>query len=136
MGKQKKQTNTYGYQTPPETADINAAREWKPQSNPAIGYNFANARQRLRNTFNNPLGADTPAAVKDAIIYSGENDLAQQEGQMLREEGVDLNNQEWQKRFALAELTKPQLVQTGQSGPGLGSSLISGGSQVAAAALF
>lgn len=136
-GKNKKttQTSTYGYQTPPSTPDIEAARSFTPQANPAIGYAFARAKNALRNTFTNPLGADTPAAVKDAMLYQGEQDLAQQEAQALREEGDDLNRQEYAKRIALAELTRPNLVQTGGTtvapGGGIGSGLL-GAAQVAA----
>ncbi|HEX5085364.1 MAG TPA: hypothetical protein VFY40_25275, partial [Blastocatellia bacterium] len=99
--------------TPPDTEDIKAAREWKPQIDPGIGYSFARARQSLKNQFSNPLGADTPAAVRDAAIYAGENDLMQQEGQAYREAYNDANQQEWGKLNSLAQLTRPELVGLG-----------------------
>ncbi len=120
----------------PDTPDIEAARAYKPQVDPGISYSFGRAKNALRSGFNNPLGAYTPAAVRDAMVFQGEQDLAQQEAQALRESDRDVNEQEWQKRYALAGLTAPRLVQTGGSSTGTesggGGGLISG---IASAAL-
>jgi hypothetical protein len=108
--------------TPEDTPDIQAARAWKPQIDPGIGYTFARARQALKNQFDNPLGADTPAAVRDAAIYAGENDIAQQEAQAYRSAYNDANQQEWGKLNTLAQLTRPELVGLGTTSATIGSS--------------
>lgn len=110
--------NTYGFLNVPETADIKAVRDFQPQIDPSISYSFARARNDLKNRFDNPLGADTPAAVRDAIQWSGERELQQEEAQKLREAADDLNNRELSKRLAVAGLTDPKLVQTGGTAGG------------------
>lgn len=112
--------------TPPDTQDVQALRGWRPQVDPGISYTFGRARQALKNQFNNPLGADAPAAVRDAAFYAGENDIAQQEGQAYREAYNDVNQQEYQKLATLAQMTRPELVGLGStstySGTNSGSS--------------
>lgn len=98
--------------TPPPSADVEAIRSWQPQVDPGIGYAYGRAKNALRSSFNNPLGADTPAAVRDAMLFQGEQDLAQQEAQTLREASKDVNDEELKKRVAVAGFTDPRLVQT------------------------
>lgn len=120
MGGKKKKTetsqSTYGFMNPPETADVQAVRDFKPQADPGISYSFARAKNNLRSSFDNPLGAYTPAAVRDAMQFQGEQDLAQQEAQVLRESDRDNNEREFQKRLSVAGMTAPRLVQTGATG--------------------
>lgn len=123
-------TNTYGFMTPPSTPDVDAVRDWTPQIDPGISYSYARAKNALRNSFDNPLGADTPQAVKDAMLFQGEQDLGQQEAQTLREASNDVNDQELRKKLAVAGFTEPKLVQTSgltsgttSQGGGFGSAL-------------
>lgn len=113
--------NQFGYMTPTDTPDIQAMREWQPQVDPGISYSFGRARQALKNQFANPLGADAPAAVRDAAIYAGEGDIAQQEAQAYRGAYNDQNQQEYQKRAFLSQLTRPELVGTGSTSTTSGS---------------
>jgi hypothetical protein len=106
--------------TPADTADIQALRGYRPQIDPGIGYTFGRARQALKNQFNNPLGADAPAAVRDAAYAAGEGDIAQQEAQAYRGAYNDVNQQDYQRLAALAQMTRPELV-------GLGSTTSSSG---------
>src|SRR5262249_37525405 len=102
--------NQFGYMTPPDTADIQALRGWNPTIDPGISYTFGRARQALKNQFENPLGANAPAAVRDAAQYAGENDIAQEEGQAYRQAYNDVNQQQQGKLLSLAQLTRPELV--------------------------
>jgi hypothetical protein len=108
--------------TPPDTEDIQSLRGWQPQVNPGLSYSFGRARQALKNQFANPLGADSSAASRDAAIYAGEEDLAQQEAQAYRDAYSDVNQQEGVKRTTLAGMTRPQLVGTGSTGSSSGKS--------------
>src|SRR5688500_16336891 len=65
--------NTYGWQTNPGSADINALRAsiTPVQEDPSIPFAFANERERQENSYKNPLGAYTSAAVRDAAGRSG-----------------------------------------------------------------
>jgi len=127
--------NQYDYMAPPDTEDIERLREWTPTVNPGISYSFGRARQALKNQFANPLGADAPAAVRDAAIYAGEGDIAQQEAQAYREAYGDVNQQEGVKRTSLAGMTRPQLVGTrttsSTSGRSAGTNVESGGDPLA-----
>ena len=135
MGKNKTKSeqatkNTFSFLTPPGSPDVQSIRDWTPQIDPGISYSFGRARNQMRNTLANPLGADTPAAVRDAVLMAGDQELAQQEAQALREAGNDVNQAELQKRIAAAGFTEPRLVQTfgqttgsTQQGGGLGSAL-------------
>lgn len=136
------QANTYAWQSPPESADVNSIREWKPQIDPSLSYSFGRARRALSDSFDNPQGAYTTPAVRDAQQRAGNERLAESEAQAMRGGYADVNNQEMVKRMGLAELTNPRLVQTGgsstgtsQQSGGLWPSIIGGAAGVGAAGL-
>lgn len=146
MGKKKtstqQQTNTYQQITPQNTADMTAVRDHKPQADPSIPHAFGRAKANLQGSFNNPLGAATTPAVREATLRAGEQELDQAQGQAERESFNDVNQQELQKKLALAGLTAPRIVQSGSSGtstvptPGIGESIIGGAASVGSAALL
>lgn len=115
-------TNTYGHVTPPETADVQALRDFKFTADPRIGYTFGNARNQAANSFNNPLGGVYSPQMRDQILRSTLSDLSQREGQAYSEANQGLQGQQFAQKAGVASMTAPRLVQTGSSGSGTGSS--------------
>lgn len=142
-------SSTYNWMTPPDTADIAAMRDFQFGADPRVPHTYARARSDLKESFNNPLGANMTSSLRDAILRSGYENLAQQEGQALREENYARQGLEYAKRADVAGMTQPRIVQTGSSGTSSGSSsgnvtqsqgvlpsLIGGGSSVGAAMIM
>jgi len=138
------QTNTYGYQTPPDTKDVETLRDWEPSMSPSTPFAFARAKNELHDSFNNVAGAHTTPAIRDAIIRSGEGELAMGQAQATREDMASVNGQKFGQLATVAELTNPKLVQTGSSGynsqsvpgSGIGNALIGGAAQAGTMALM
>jgi hypothetical protein len=142
-------TSTYGWQTPPDTADIAAQRNFQFSSDPRVPYNFARARANIGATYDSPTGAYTTPAIRDAAMRASYEDLGQQEGQALREEDYARQALEYAKRADVASMTQPRLVQESSSGTSSGTSsgntvqsqgalpaLIQGGSAVGSALIM
>lgn len=138
-------TNTYGYQTPPSTPDIDAVRGFQFSHDPRVPYSFGRAMERARDTYANPLGANTTQAIRDASLRATSEDLGQQEAQAYAEEGRALQGLDFARLMDVANLTQPRLVQTGgtttsqgtaQSGGGLLNPLVQGGSAIGSALLL
>lgn len=131
MGKKKtKQTNTYEYKAPPNTADVSALREIKAVKNPSIPYEYARIKEQSENSYKNPLGAHTSAATRDAAGRAMSRSLSQSESQANAASEFDVNNQNFNRQAVIAGMTNPQLIQTGgtttQSG-GFWSNLLMSG---------
>lgn len=143
MGSKKKQEtttqNTYGWQTPPDTADVQTLRGWQPEKDPTIPYTFGRMRQEQRDAFKSPYGAYTTPAIRDATLRASDMEIGQQEAQANRQSQYDVNSQTYAKDALLAGATAPRLTQTGgnatttQSGGLLGDILV-GASQGAGGA--
>lgn len=116
-------TANYSQIAPQETADTQAIRDWKPQSDPSIGYAYSRALGNIRNSFGNPLGADTPASVREAIERNAYGELGQQEAQTRSEEAFRNNMVNLEKLQYLDQRTRPQLVQSGGAGNSTGSTV-------------
>ena len=133
------QANTYSYQTPPKTQEITDYKNWNPTEDPGIQYGIGNARNRLQDSIQNPQGAYTTPAIRDAVSRTGNENLTQLEGELHREGHADVNRQEQNKLAGIAGLTAPQLVQSGstttQSG-GVLNSIIGAGASVGSAAIM
>jgi hypothetical protein len=120
MGKKKTKTtstNTYGWQQNPGSADqdayrasINSAYDTPDAS---IPFAFNNARESVKNRYSNPFGADYSPEVADAARYSGMNELNQAQGQAVREDAFNRKQGKTAALGGLAQMTGPQLVQTG-----------------------
>lgn len=115
---QSTQANTFGQIKPEETADTQAIRDWKPMADPSISYAFGRAQNAIRDSFNNPLGADTPAAVKDAIERASYGQLGQAEAAVRGDEAFRNNSMDLSRRMYLDERTAPRIVQTGGTSSG------------------
>lgn len=64
----------------------------------------------------NPMGANTTQGLRDAILRASDEDSTQNEAQALREESHGLQGLQYGQLADVANLTRPQMVQTGQSG--------------------
>jgi hypothetical protein len=146
MGSKKQQEtttqNSYGWQTPPDTGDVRALRDWQPEKDPTTPYTFGRMRQGQRDAFHNPYGAYTTPAIRDATLRASDMEIGQQESQANRQSQYDVNNQIYAKDALLAGATAPRLTQTGgnstttQSGGLLGDILGSAAQGAGSAAVM
>lgn len=114
-------TASYGYQPGASSADIDAVRDFKFTADPSIGYAFANAKNQIGNSFNNPLGGLYNGNMRDAILRSTTSNLAMQESQAKSEANQALQGQRFGQKSAVAGLTAPRFVQTGGTSSGTSS---------------
>lgn len=134
-------TATYGQITPNDTPDIQAYRTHEFQTDPSIPYRYQAARTRLRDSFNNPIGAYTTADVREKTERAGDMELTQQEGEASQESNFANQALEAGRLSDLAGLTAPRIVQTGGTQnstvtqPFNWGSVISGAAGIGAAAL-
>jgi len=115
-------TNTFDWKTAPDTQDTQAFRDWRPQIDPGLGYQYETAKQKLASSFNSPMGGYVTPQMRDAQLRTGMRNLNQDEAQAFRQGYADVNSQRGTQLGALAALTRPQLVQTGSSGTASGTS--------------
>lgn len=108
--------------TPPDTADIEAMRGFTFDADPRVPYTFAKARQNIGESYNNPLGGNMTAGLRDAQLRASYEDLGQQEAQALREESHARQGLNYAKLADVATMTQPRMVQTGQAGTSSGTS--------------
>jgi len=144
-------TSTYGWMTPPDTADIDAMRDFQFGSDPRVGYSYARTRRNLGESYASPTGGYSTPALRDAMYRAQLEDVGQQEAQALAEENYAHQGLEYAKRADVAQLTQPRMVQTSNSGTSTGTStgnsniqqsggalgsIIAGGSNVGSALLM
>ena len=115
-------TASYGWQQSPDSADISAYRDYRPQVDPTIAHGAAASRNRFNASFINPLGGHSTAQRDEAIRRAGNRDIDQQASQAFRAGAYDVNQQRGGQLAGLAALTAPRLVQTGSSGNSSGQS--------------
>ncbi len=114
--------NTFGEYTPSDTKDIQSFRDWKPEIDPGLSYQYSSARNKLQQSLIDPTGGYLTPAMKDAILRNKSRDLNQDEAQAYRSGQYDVNQIRSGQLGSLAALTRPQLVQTGSSGISSGQS--------------
>ena len=117
----------YDWKQTPDSADIAAYRDYKPQVDPTIAHGAAASRNRLNSSFINPLGGFSTPQRDEAIRRAGNRDIDQQASQAFRAGAYDVNQQRGGQLAGLAALTAPRLVQTGSSGTSSGQSNTSQG---------
>lgn len=128
MGKKKQKTeqqqqqsfnaNTSNTTSVADTPDIQAYRAWQPQTDPGLSYQYANARNRLNQSFDNPLGGYATPAMRDAMQRSGNRQLNQDESQAFRQGTYDVNAQKGAQLGSLAGLTRGTTSTGTSSGTG------------------
>jgi len=111
-------TATSGSTSVPDTPDIQAFRGWQPQTDPGLSYQYANARNRLNQSFDNPLGGYATPAMRDAMLRTGNRQLNQDESQAFRQGAYDVNQQKAGQLGSLAALTRGQKTSGTSSGTG------------------
>lgn len=113
--------NAYGWQTPPDTADVQRLRDTQFQIDPTIGSRIGGAVRRMQSSFNSPLGGYYTPGMRAAIERGQERELMQTGGEQTRAGIYDVNNQNYARNLAVAGMTAPRLVQTGASGQSSGT---------------
>ncbi len=119
-------TNTYGYQTPPTTPDLDRLRDQQFEVDPGLSAQYGRQRRELESSFNQPTGAFYPPQVRDAILRSGRERLGQQEAEAMRGGQFDKNKLDFARNSTVAGMTAPVLTQTGSqtSGTSTGNSTV------------
>lgn len=126
-GNQQQQfTNQYGWEQMPDSQDIAALRGYREQVDPSIGASYSRRQTNLRSSYQNPLGAYTTPAMRDAALRSQEGELEQEYGQAQRQGYNDIQGRTGQRLAGLASLTAPNMVQSGGSSSGTSSGTYSG----------
>jgi hypothetical protein len=110
-------TMTYGFQTAPETPDVQAARTAATDNtpDPSIQFHAAQQKQQLNNSLSNPFGGNVSPETLDAIRYARQADIDTQAGQATQEDAFRRRQTRFGNLYAMAGLTQPRLVQTGGS---------------------
>ena len=91
----------------PETRFSQALEAWQPEIDPGLAYGFARRRADLERVARNPLGAYSTPEMREQLQRSDTGELGQQEAQAMRAGQYDVNQQEMNKRLALAHLNAP-----------------------------
>lgn len=139
-------TSTYGWQAPPDSADVAAMRNFQFSADPRVSHAFSRARSNVGATYDSPTSAYSTPAIRDAAMRASYEDIGQQEAQALREENYTRQGLDYARTADVAAMTQPRLVQQSSSGTSSGNSsgnstvtqgalpsLISGGSAVGSA---
>lgn len=114
-------TNQYGYETPPDTADVQAVRGFEFGVDPSIATAYGAAKNKIANQFSSPISGSYTPAMRDAILRSQYRDLAQQQAGAHSAAYADTQGSRFGQKAAVAAMTAPRLVQTGQSGSSSGT---------------
>lgn len=135
--------NTFGQISPlddPRYAESVAnLRNFQFQGDPRLPYTFARTRQRVSDTYRNPLGGHSTPQLEDAYKRAAFEDIGQQEAQAYREENFGRQGVELARLEDIAQLSAPRTVQTGgtssssgtattQQQPSILDSVVKGGS--------
>ena len=115
-------TSTYGWQAPPDTADIAAMRNFQFSADPRVPYSFARTRANVGATYDNPNSAYNTPALRDAAMRASYEDIGQQEAQALREENYTRQGLDYARIADVAGMTQPRAFQTSSSGTSSGTS--------------
>lgn len=122
QNQQYNNTAQYGWQSMPDTADISAFRDYRPEVDPSIGFRAGSAKRQLANSFINPLGGYSNPQRDEAIRRSQSRSIDEQAGMESRQGTYDVNQQRAGQLGSLAALTSPRLTQIGSSGTSSGQS--------------
>lgn len=134
MGKKKTQTNTY--QQLPVTPQVQQLQTMVNRgSDPSIPYAYAQRRQDVQNSYQNPLGAYTTPAVKDASERVANERLSMDEAAAIAASNYNAQQQAFGQQATVAGLTQPVMTSSTTSQPFNWGSVIGAGAQVGAAAL-
>jgi hypothetical protein len=99
----------------PETADVKALRDYKGTMDPTISYRAASERERLEKYGGNPLGAGTPAALRDAQLRQGAQNVDQRMAQEYQQDAFRRDQEKLGTLTSLAQMTAPIREMFGQT---------------------
>ena len=99
-------------------------RELQFQVDPGVAAGFASARRGISDTLDNPLGAYTTPAVREATERAAYGDLAQQEGAATNQASYQNQGLDLARKEDLAQMTAPRIVQSGGSSSGYNTQLV------------
>lgn len=122
----------FDFFTPPDTADIEAFRGFRPEIDPTIGFRSGERTRELKRSLNNPLGSYTTPEMREQQFMRGQEEIGQQAGMEQRAGQFDQNRLRMQQLGALSEQTKPIFANTkdfgftSQNRPGFGESFLTG----------
>lgn len=119
MGGKKKPYNPAadaGYVAPPVTQDITKAREDTYKVDPGVAAAFGQARNEIKESFDNPFGGYATDALRQSEERTRLGGLGQQQAVALQSASNDAHAANINKDLQLAALTKPQLVQNPRAG--------------------
>ena len=104
------QTNTPGWSTAPETADIGALRGMVGGGDyqTPIRNQYARAEKQMSESYNNPLGAYTTADVRDKSIREQKLDMQQSLGMDLSNAAQQNADAKFNRQATVAGMTAPQ----------------------------
>lgn len=100
-------TNELGFAAPPDTADFQALRDWRPSADPSIASRFGGMRQRAMASYNNIAGPYSTPELTAARMRAIDQDIGQQEGAAYGEDQFRQNQQRLGQLGTVAGLTAP-----------------------------
>lgn len=104
-----------------ESPDIARLRGHEFEVDPGIAAQYGRQRADFNKSFQQPLGGYLSPQVRDAQMRSGNERLGRDEAQAMRGGQHDVNQLNFGRNAAVANLTAPPLVQSGSSSTGSGS---------------
>ena len=110
--------NTYGFETPPSTPDIDKLRNQQFEVDPGRASQYGRQRADLQKSFAQPLGGYLSPQVRDAQMRSGQERLGRDEAEAMRGGQFDKNRLDYSRNAAVAGMTAPQMVQRSSSSTG------------------
>lgn len=113
-------TSTFGREPGASSPDIDRLRNDKFEIDPGIAAQYGRQRADLNKSFAQPLGGYLSPQVRDAQMRSGNERLGRDEAQAMREGANDVNQLNFGRNAAVANLTAPPLVQRGSTSTGSG----------------
>lgn len=138
-------TRQYGWETPPETEYSKQLAAYEPDSNlsPDEDYEFAQREQQLNEGYDSPYAGFTNPVARERQKELAMNKLYSDRGVRQAQAKYNANILKLGQLQTLAELNKPQLMETSNYGygsapnqsNGVGAAAISGGSMIGAAAI-
>jgi len=114
-----KQTNEYKYMPPPTSPDISNVQATVNEGDnydPGIIHQYGLAERDLRESYDNPMGGYANEQVKDAAQHDRATELNMRRDMALREGHAQSKKTQFARQYAVANLTKPPLVNSGSTG--------------------
>lgn len=125
MGKGPKTTSTNTYTQLPVTPQVTQLQGMVAQgSDPSIPFSYAQRREDINNSFQNPLGAYTSPAVRDASHRVANERMSIDEAEAVKASKFQGDQAAFNRQSTVAGLTQPvQTSGTQTTNPGWGQTV-------------